>query len=152
MLTSTRFPRMLLVAIVACSCIVAGRLTPAGASTNVMLPPLIQRAMSMHRPPQLPFTVRPATNTYKHLYTFAGTPDGASPLGGLTLLNGVLYGTTLKGSVNYCGASCQSNDCYLGCGTVFQLDARTESIVYNFQGKLQQRRRRHVAVRHASSR
>jgi uncharacterized repeat protein (TIGR03803 family) len=76
-----------------------------------------------------------STSTYKLLYSFKGTPDGASPLSGLIVLHGKLYGTTLNGSKNYCSASCGSNDCYLGCGTVFSVDSSgKERVVYNFNG------------------
>ncbi len=69
------------------------------------------------------------------LYAFAGTPDGASPLSGLALLDGTLFGTTLHGSSNYCSVSCGSNGCYLGCGTVFKVShSGIESVVYNFSG------------------
>src|SRR5271166_5221568 len=54
---------------------------------------------------------------YKLLYSFKGTPDGASPFSGLLAVGSTLYGTTLNGSSNYCAQSCGSNGCYLGCGT-----------------------------------
>jgi len=132
---STRVFHMLLVAAFACASSCIAGLATAEASVNVASgPPLRVPAMTMHGP-QLPFALRPAKSTYKELYVFGGTPDGASPLSGLTLLNGVLYGTTLNGSKNYCTASCQNNFCYLGCGTIFQVsDSGTESITYNFQG------------------
>lgn len=72
---------------------------------------------------------------YQLLYSFQGTPDGASPLDGLIAFKGKLYGTTLNGSKNYCSASCGSNGCYLGCGTVFSIDTSgKERVVYNFRG------------------
>ena len=72
---------------------------------------------------------------YKQIYRFKGTPDGASPYAGLTVVNGVLYGTTLNGSVNYCSSSCGGNNCYLGCGTVFSVGTSgNEHVVYNFEG------------------
>lgn len=72
---------------------------------------------------------------YKLLYIFKGTPDGASPYSGLVALNGTLYGTTLNGSSNYCSQSCGSNNCYLGCGTIFSVDSLgSEHVVYNFKG------------------
>jgi uncharacterized repeat protein (TIGR03803 family) len=71
---------------------------------------------------------------YKQLYAFKGTPDGASPYSGLVAVNNVLYGTTLNGSSNYCTASC-TNNCYLGCGTVFSVDrSGNEHVVYDFKG------------------
>jgi uncharacterized repeat protein (TIGR03803 family) len=76
-----------------------------------------------------------SSSTYKLLYSFKGEPDGASPLAGLIAVHGKLYGTTLNGSKNYCSASCGSNDCYLGCGTVFSVDSSgAERVVYNFNG------------------
>ncbi len=75
------------------------------------------------------------TAGYKMLYSFKGTPDGASSLSGMTVLNGTLYGTTVSGSSNYCSSSCGGNECYLGCGTVFSVDTSgTERVVYNFAG------------------
>jgi uncharacterized repeat protein (TIGR03803 family) len=82
-------------------------------------------------------TAVPATSSsgYQLLYRFKGTPDGASPLAGLIALRGKLYGTTLGGSKNYCSQSCGSNGCYLGCGTIFSVDASgKERVVYNFRG------------------
>jgi uncharacterized repeat protein (TIGR03803 family) len=77
----------------------------------------------------------PAASSYKQIYIFKGTPDGASPYSGFIALNGTLYATTLNGSKNYCSQSCGGNNCYLGCGTVFSVDsAGTEKVVYNFQG------------------
>jgi len=72
---------------------------------------------------------------YRQLYVFKGTPDGASPLAGLAVVGTALYGTTLNGSTNYCAQSCGSNECYLGCGTIFSIDTHgNENIVYNFKG------------------
>jgi uncharacterized repeat protein (TIGR03803 family) len=77
----------------------------------------------------------PSTAGYKQLYAFKGTPDGASPYGGLVALNNTLYGTTLNGSTNYCSTSCGSNECYLGCGTIFTVsDSGSENVIYNFDG------------------
>jgi uncharacterized repeat protein (TIGR03803 family) len=126
---------MLLVALLACAFGCAGEFTPAGAAANAApARGLGVPATTMHGP-QLPFALQPKRSGYRLLYSFAGTPDGASPLSGLTLLNGVLYGTTLNGSKNYCSGSCGGNDCYLGCGTVFQVsESGNESVVYNFEG------------------
>jgi uncharacterized repeat protein (TIGR03803 family) len=64
--------------------------------------------------------------TEQAIYTFGGTPDGATPENGLIFDNaGNLYGTTTAG-----GAS--------GNGTVFELSPSgsgwTENILYSFQG------------------
>jgi len=78
-------------------------------------------------------TASPAVG-YKQLYVFHGTPDGASPYSGLVAVNGLLYGTTLNGSSNYCSQSC-TNNCYRGCGTVFSVDTLgNEHVVYDFRG------------------
>ncbi|MBV8532081.1 MAG: hypothetical protein JO104_12255 [Candidatus Eremiobacteraeota bacterium] len=76
-----------------------------------------------------------STAGYKLLYSFKGTPDGASPYSGLVAVNDTLYATTLNGSKNYCSQSCGGNNCYLGCGTVFSVDSSgNEHVVYNFDG------------------
>jgi uncharacterized repeat protein (TIGR03803 family) len=71
---------------------------------------------------------------FSTLYSFAGSPDGANPAGGITVgPNGVLYGTTYFGGprTNYGG----------NLGTVFQLtppksagNPWTEKILRNFTG------------------
>ena len=72
-------------------------------------------------------SVKPATAQYKLLYSFAGTPDGASPLAGLLAAHGTLYGLTLNGGA--------SGHCNLGCGTVFSVSrSGSESVVYSFKG------------------
>ena len=62
------------------------------------------------------------------LYTFQGGQDGFLPLAGLIRDRfGNFYGTTADGG--------GSTACWLGCGTVFKLDASgTESVLYRFQG------------------
>jgi uncharacterized repeat protein (TIGR03803 family) len=61
------------------------------------------------------------------LYSFAGPPDGLSPLAGLIRDEaGNLYGTTIRGGDLKC-----AND--LGCGTVFMLDKTgKETVLHNF--------------------
>ena len=71
--------------------------------------------------------------TEKVLYSFAGTPDGKNPYGGVTFdAAGNLYGTTAAGGS---GGTCAGD----GCGTVFELSPSgntwTEAIIYNFTGK-----------------
>jgi uncharacterized repeat protein (TIGR03803 family) len=61
--------------------------------------------------------------TFKSLYSFAGSPDGATPYGAVIKdTSGNLYGTTLAG-----GSS--------GFGTVYKLSASgQESVLYSFTG------------------
>src|SRR5271166_3513702 len=87
-------------------------LTACGAAA---LDPAAQQAPPLHSEVH----VRSAgisPDKYKLIYTFKGTPDGASPYAALFAVNDTLYGTTSNGSSNYCAQSCGSNDCYLGCG------------------------------------
>jgi len=60
------------------------------------------------------------------LHSFTGTPDGASPYGGLIADSaGNLYGTTFNGGSGACGN---------GCGAVFQLSAGGATVLYSFHG------------------
>ncbi len=62
------------------------------------------------------------------LYRFKNSPDGAIPLAGMIVLNGVLYGTTSKGGGT-------TTSCAAGCGTVFDVDTSgKEHVLYAFQG------------------
>jgi uncharacterized repeat protein (TIGR03803 family) len=63
-------------------------------------------------------------------YAFTGLQDGGTPLGGVTYLNGVLYGTTVIGGV------IGTQACNRGCGTVFKVDPVKggETVVYAFNG------------------
>jgi uncharacterized repeat protein (TIGR03803 family) len=69
--------------------------------------------------------------SYKLVYTFQGGTDGAVPSGGLTSVNGMLYGTTAMGGGARCGFK-------RGCGVVFALNPNLssgqESVAYRFQG------------------
>lgn len=69
------------------------------------------------------FTFDPKTGVEKVVYAFKGGSDGASPHGGLIVVNGKLYGTTRYGGTN-------------NCGTVFSFDPKTraEKVVYPFKG------------------
>jgi uncharacterized repeat protein (TIGR03803 family) len=69
------------------------------------------------------FTVKP-DGTEKVLYSFkgAGSSDGAAPLAGLTVSNGLLYGVTRSGGAN--------DD-----GTVFEVHVDgTERVIHSFNG------------------
>ena len=69
--------------------------------------------------------------TFTVLYSFAGYPtDGANPIGGLVMdAAGNLYGTTTYGG----DANCPGSG--IGCGTVFELDAKgVETVLHNFTG------------------
>lgn len=59
------------------------------------------------------FKISLASGKEDVLHSFAGSGDGANPLGGLTERNGGLYGTTEYGGAYLCYAE--------GCGTVFSL-------------------------------
>jgi len=59
------------------------------------------------------FKLDPVSGAETPIYTFAGAADGENPAAGLTLRNGVLYGTT-SGEDNIFG-------CGSGCGTIFAL-------------------------------
>ncbi len=62
------------------------------------------------------------------LYRFKSIPNGAIPLAGMIVLNGVLYGTTSQGGS--AGTTCTA-----GCGTVFDVDTSgNEHVLYAFQG------------------
>lgn len=64
------------------------------------------------------FSITPS-GSEKVLYNFAGGNDGSNPSGGLTLLNGVLFGTTVNGGNGY--------------GTVFSLTTSgQEKVLYRF--------------------
>ena len=78
------------------------------------------------------FEVDPKTGLGKVVYTFQGGSDGASPVGGLISVNGLLYGTTEYGGVR----GTPGCDDGIGCGTVFELNPKTgaERILYAFQG------------------
>jgi uncharacterized repeat protein (TIGR03803 family) len=74
------------------------------------------------------FKVDPAGNETV-LYSFAGAPDGATPLASLVRdAEGNLYGTTFDGGNSGCGDWQQ-------CGTVFELDsAGGETVLHRFTG------------------
>jgi uncharacterized repeat protein (TIGR03803 family) len=63
------------------------------------------------------------------LHVFAGTPDGANPLGGLTAAAGELFGTTSAGGIAGTGPYASSS------GTIFAITtAGAERVVYRFGG------------------
>ena len=67
--------------------------------------------------------------TFKTLYAFKGSPDGASPYAGSLTLDaaGNLYGTTINGGGSGDGK------CNAGCGTVFRLDKTgKETVLHSF--------------------
>lgn len=110
--------------------LIATLLAACGGSSAVN-PPYSAQTLSQTKG----FGMKAAASGYKQLYAFKGTPDGSRPFSGLIAVNGTLYGTTLQGSRNYCISSCEQNECYLGCGTVFSVTpAGSERIVYNFRG------------------
>ena len=70
-----------------------------------------------------PFARQPrAALSFKSLYDFGGSPDGANPFGGLLLANGTLYATTLNGGTS-------------GIGTIFKVSTSgKELVLHNFAG------------------
>ncbi|HVR45353.1 MAG TPA: choice-of-anchor tandem repeat GloVer-containing protein [Candidatus Binatia bacterium] len=73
------------------------------------------------------------------LHSFDAGADGSSPLAGLVLVGGELYGTTMNGGLT----ERRSGDCLSGpdstgsptCGTIFKIDAfGREQVVYRFRG------------------
>jgi uncharacterized repeat protein (TIGR03803 family) len=62
------------------------------------------------------------------LHSFHDQADGALPQGDLLLADGALYGTTAAGGTGPCEHP------YNGCGTVFKLVGKKETVLYNFQG------------------
>lgn len=71
-----------------------------------------------------------ASGKERTVYEFKGSPtDGSFPVGGLTVVNGKLYGTTEQGG-KY---QCSSGD--YGCGTVFAVTTSgAESVLHSFKG------------------
>ena len=66
--------------------------------------------------------IRTAQSSYQVLYSFANTPDGRTPEGGLIDVNGVLYGTTAYGG-NFRSKA----------GTVFSITTGgTERVLHSF--------------------
>jgi uncharacterized repeat protein (TIGR03803 family) len=63
------------------------------------------------------------------LHSFKYGDDGARPITGLTLFNGMLYGTTRYGGTRDCRGR-------KGCGTVFMTDPQSgaTAVVYRFTG------------------
>ena len=72
------------------------------------------------------FQFNTRTGTMTILHSFAGGSDGAYPLAGLTLVNGVFYGTTSAGGGADCGGT--------GCGTLFSIVPATsaETVLASF--------------------
>jgi uncharacterized repeat protein (TIGR03803 family) len=68
--------------------------------------------------------------TLTTLYSFAGSPDGAWPLGIVLDSQGNLYGSTQLGGLAACGPKQRP---LFGCGTVFKLDtAGHETVLHRF--------------------
>jgi uncharacterized repeat protein (TIGR03803 family) len=86
------------------------------------------------------FELTPVKGGYRErlLHEFRGSPDGAYPSAGLTLLHGVLYGTTEEGGST---AACEIATFYnasplRGCGTLFGLSTSGTgySVLHRFNG------------------
>lgn len=73
------------------------------------------------------FSISPG-GTEQVLYSFRGGSDGEFPAAALLNVNGVLYGTTVKGGAN-CGKG-------VSCGTVYSITmAGKEKVVHRFTGQ-----------------
>ncbi len=77
------------------------------------------------------FSLDPSTGRETMLYSFCSRKncaDGDGPWGGLTEMNGVLYGVTSSGGANY--KECNG----YGCGAIFSFDPSTgaETVLYSF--------------------
>ena len=82
------------------------------------------------------FSISPAGSNYKVVHAFhgfSGPPqfDGSYPLGDVTVLGDVLYGTT------FFGGKTNASPCTEGCGTVYKLNLSnsSEAVLANFKGK-----------------
>jgi uncharacterized repeat protein (TIGR03803 family) len=65
------------------------------------------------------------------LFRFDDGADGGLPLANLLLADGALYGTTAAGGTGPCK---NSYNPIVGCGTIFQLVGRKETVLHSFQG------------------
>lgn len=65
------------------------------------------------------------------LFRFDDGADGGLPLGNLLLVDGALYGTTAAGGTGPCT---QSGNPIVGCGTIFKLVGRKETVLHSFLG------------------
>jgi uncharacterized repeat protein (TIGR03803 family) len=65
------------------------------------------------------------------LFRFDDGADGGLPLANLLLADGALYSTTAAGGTGPCKNSYNS---IVGCGTIFKLVGRKETVLHNFQG------------------
>ena len=64
------------------------------------------------------------------LHRFTDGKDGGFPMGDLLLQDGALYGTTAAGGTGPCTFFPPA----VGCGTVFKLEGKKETVLYSFQG------------------
>lgn len=64
------------------------------------------------------------------LHRFTDGKDGAYPYGDLLVADGALYGTTAAGGTGPCKFVAEA----VGCGVVFKLEGKKETVLYNFQG------------------
>ena len=107
-------------------CSAAARLAGCGASQPPIVAPGAMpqgSAVATHASHH----VLPASS-FRVLYRFAGSPDGAIPYADLINVEGKLYGTTLEGGRSRCGYG-------LGCGTVYSVTtAGSEKVRHTFAG------------------
>lgn len=83
----------------------------------------MQRTASTVLPSIAPAARISPASSFRSLYSFNGKPDGAAPWARLTVLDGVLYGTTYSGGAD-------------NKGTVFRIEPNgTERLLHSFSGK-----------------
>jgi uncharacterized repeat protein (TIGR03803 family) len=109
--------------------VLAGCSSGGVSSTPVLRQPASSGALTASSQLTVGVFRAPPPGAFTVLHTFTGVPDGALAAGGLTNVNGVLYGTTVEGGQNH-GSACTS-----GCGTVYQVSpAGIVSTLYRFKG------------------
>lgn len=74
------------------------------------------------------FRMSTTGSNYRVLHSFGKGSDGAQPRAGLTVVKGILYGTTYQGGTGCAGSG--------GCGTVFRVTKNgDERVMHSFTGQ-----------------
>jgi uncharacterized repeat protein (TIGR03803 family) len=81
------------------------------------------------------FKIDLASGVETELHQFGGAGDGLRPAGGLTLMNGLLYGVTQYGG-DLNGKTCKPKKYTCPGGTIFSIDPATgvETVLHTFRG------------------